>query len=374
MIVKVKDIVVNSIASVYSAPVTFSVPSQMERLDIENMGSEFSIFAVSHGNVEYKNYFFIDKKITIKIKFTPTPSSVSGNYSINLVNDKFSETVILTGRVIINSLVNISEIAVTGANCNPILREGKLKLLLDQTKYGSCSFTLIGTGIATSDGAVTDYSIKSKNNIIVTGDNYLVKNSISSISFSSNICTIQLANPNAIGHVLDTYGFTQETEYILTFTKDVSIFGNTFKLNVIINLNYKSIVVNTQTIRTQEAVFDIYHKATLINHDFALNINANGKQFSFGLNTTKQYSVPVKLNTIIPKALTFPFSDGLKPLEIIIYAQSVTKIKNYYSAKLILQIKPFSNRELIAGNYTIPAYFKIRNFKHKFDIPVKLNA
>lgn len=374
MIIRVKDIKIKNISTAKSEVITIKSPSQFDMFYINYSDDELSIYDVKKSAV-FTNEIPAPDDLYIRVIVTPRPTSKSRSFSINLTNSKSNKTITISGRIIIDGLNRISPVTATGTSCSPVFEKGKVKLLLDQNKYSSCSFTLSGDGLSIPDGAITNYTVKSKNGLTGLGsDLYLVNTSISSISFASNVCTIQLTNPNAIGHALDAYGFSKETEYVISFTQASTLYDSSFNLNVIINLKYKSTNITFATIRTQEAVFDIYHRATLINHDFALSTDVDGKQFSFGLKPDKQYSVPVKLNTIIPNALTFLFDPGLKPLEIAIFVQSISKVNNYYSSKLILEIKPPPNKSLFAGKYEIPAYIKLRDFKHKFNIPIKLNG
>lgn len=371
MIVKFKDLLIENINPVYSEPVKLTLGPQYGELDIINKDNEISIIDLD-SKKEKKDKIFTYRELNIKIKVAPTPLSISRTYSITLSNDKEKENIILTGRIVVNSLTNVSQLIVSGTKCYPSFGNGILKLSLDQRKYIDCSFSIGGDGISVSDGSITDFYVVSKNGIDLRSDAYLANQSISSISFSSNTCSIQLQNPNAGGDPYGNYGFSRETEFYLKFTFSASMYGNEFTINAIISLTYKATDISFRQIRSQRASFDISHRSTLINFDFDLNRNIDGKQFTFGLNKESQYDIPVKLSTIIPRALRIQGLPNLKPLRVWVIAQSIFKVKNYYSAKLIVQIDPPTNRALVSGNYEIPAYIKAQGYKHRFNIPVRL--
>ena len=363
MIINIGQIVIDSDQIIDSKSFTIN-PNKND--DVFNIsGDSKNVFLITDSGFKLTDSIGIAAINSFKIRIVPDPLLTSQQISVNLTGVKSSTQITIVGSIVVNSVNRLPVLVGTATNCDLTI-DRIVKIKLDQSSHDRCSVALAAT---ITDG-VPDYVIRSKNNINISQDIDIVKNSLS-VSFTSNTLNILLTNPTYGGFPNGDYGFMNEYQYVISFIREVILNGITYEYNFEIEIDFKSENILIEDLRIQPAIFNNQNWHALISYDFRLNKLLQQKQFKIGFDKT--YSIPSRVSTIIPEAMKFSLSASYMPLELYVLTQSVVSTY-FYSLKMIVEINLLPNRALVTKNVNIPMVLEFNNYRHDFNLPVRLNG
>lgn len=279
--------------------------------------------------------------------------------------------------VVTKRLLRVPEFSINSIiNCTAAMSGSSVKVSIFQSSDNSYTFKLANSmGCSFSVGSI-EYEVT--NETAKGADLLLLKSAVAiSVVDDSGEASfnISINNPNYGASNLTPFGFLNETNYSLYFSKEFTVEGKSYSIPFFIYISFMpsvQVVMSSYTI--QDVNINRLNTKIISTYSFKCNVAATEKNFKIGIVGRKTYNIPTSLQYEVRDGLSVPGISGSTPMSLSIIVMSIVKTFEYYTMKFVTQATIPNNRKLIASTVNIPMQLQLSDTTLNFNIPVKLNG